>query len=661
MIWKHRRPKPQRSDIGLPDTLVPWLLAVLTLTIMPHLLRLPWWLSGLFILAVVWRWLAAQHGWALPNRWWLLLLTLLSIAALILQFGTLLGRAAGVALLAAMAAMKVLETRNQRDAMVLIHLAYFLLIAHLLYSQSLLSCAFILLSVLGLIAVQLPIQQPQSSLKPQECLRLGGGLMLQALPAMLILFILFPRLPGPLWGLPKDAYSGLTGLSNTMSPGSISELILSGEVAFRVRFEQAIPPSENLYWRGPVLWWYRNRTWSALEEPAAPRLPYTVSGERMDYSIMLEPHGKHWLFALDVPAYAPSQSWITNTFQLKRRKPVNERLQYQMSSYLSYQALGLSKIEKRRFLQLPAQGNLQARALAQDWRTNNPSDRAVVNQALSFFRQQPFYYTLTPPLLGENSIDEFVFSTRRGFCEHYAGSFVFMMRVVGIPARVVLGYQGGERNGDYFIVRQSDAHAWAEVWLQGQGWRRVDPTAAVAPERVERGLYAALDNSANLPLLARGDHSWLRQLALSWDAINNAWNEWVIAYDTERQQQFLSGLGFGPVDWRTMTWVMVVAMTGIALVAAGWYALRRWRAHDPLARIYQRFCDQLARQGLPRQPHEGPLAFAERIAQRWPDAAQQARQIGRLYAALRYGSGIMPNRHNMAQLSRMTRTFKTRV
>jgi hypothetical protein len=233
------------------------------------------------------------------------------------------------------------------------------------------------------------------------------------------------------------------------------------------------------------------------------------------------------------------------------------------------------------------------------------------------------------------------------------------MRSAGVPARVITGYQGGERNelGDYLIVRQSDAHAWAEVWLEGRGWARVDPTAAVAPARVQDGLYAAVADPDQLPFLVRrgGDSEWLRQLALSWDSLNNSWNEWVLAYGPDRQKEFLSGLGFGPVDWGKMTVGMTVLLGGFGLIVAG----LRWRVRavrDPVARAWLRCCARLARRGLARGPHEGPLAFAVRVAASRPELAEPVWEIARLYAALRYGPVAPPA--DLRQLQRLARRFR---
>jgi hypothetical protein len=350
---------------------------------------------------------------------------------------------------------------------------------------------------------------------------------------------------------------------------------------------------------------------------------------------------------------------MTPSFQLLRDQPVNEVYRYEMRSYPTYRTGELTGTERIRGLQLPLRGNPRARELAADWRKRDPRPEALVNAALMLFREQPFYYTLTPPLLGGEIVDDFLFRTRQGFCEHYANAFVFLMRAAGVPARVVTGYQGGEMNalGGYMIVRQSDAHAWAEVWLAGRGWARVDPTGAVAPNRVQEGIYAALPDAGVLPFLARRgrDSEWLRQLALSWDALNNAWNEWVLAYGPDRQKEFLSGLGFGPMDWGRMTVAMMVALSGFGVLYAGW----RWRsrlARDPVARAWQRFCARLARRGLARGATEGPLAFAERVASRRPELAQSVGEIARRYAALRYGP-VAPLAE-VRQLQRLARRFR---
>lgn len=634
-----RRPR-RRQAAALTQYGLPWLVGAVTLSVAPHMLHVPLWLSALFAATAGWRWHIGGANERLPAVWLRVPLTLMVMIALVASFGTLLGRDAGVALLVAMAAMKLLEARSIRDAIVLIFLSYFLLISYLLYEQTVFTAAYLLVCVTLLFAVQTVVQPQHQALRPKAALRIGALLIVQALPFMLLLFVLFPRIPGPLWGLPRDAHSGLTGLSKNMTPGSISNLIQSSEVAFRVRFNGTAPPASQMYWRGPVLSWLNNGTWSGRDEPLSKKLPYEPLAQAYDYTVVLEPHGQHWLFALDVPATIPAAaSGMTRSLQLKRSRPITERLRYRLRSVLQYrQSNELNDQARRRYLQLPPGVNPRARALASDWSRGSPAPEAIVRQALSFFREESFYYTLQPPLLSDNRVDQFLFGSRRGFCEHYSASFVFLMRAAGLPARVVTGYQGGEKNDDYFIVRQSDAHAWSEVWLEDQGWIRVDPTAAVSPARIERGLYAAIDQS-ELPLLARRDNAFVRQIALRWDALNNAWNAWVLGYNTERQRQFLSNLGFGEVSGRKMMLTLVVAFAVLAAIALGWLVLQRARQQRPdrLGRIYARFCNKLERRGLPRLPHEGPLAFTDRIAGERPEFGPLLGRIGNLYATQRYG------------------------
>ena len=664
-FWKRRRsphapPSPKRPEQPLTRTALVWLLAALVLAVVPQATELSVWLTVLFAALVGWRGFILFRDRALPPRWLLLLVALLAGAGVVIDHRTLFGRDAGVALLTAMTACKLLESRALRDGVVLVFLGYLLVMSNLLYSQDIPQVAYLLAAIVVMLTAQVLIHRQHAGLTALAPLRLTGRMVLLAVPVMLILFVLFPRIPGPLWGLPRDAYKGRTGLSEQMAPGTISELSQSGEVAFRVRFADAIPPPNQRYWRGPVLWHFDGRRWTRPEEPPTKTpTPFTPEGAAVDYAVVLEPSNRSWLFALDLPARLPPRARMTPSFQLLRDQPVNEVYRYEMRSYPAYRTGELTGAERSRGLQLPSRGNPRARALVADWRQRDSQPEALVRSALTLFREQPFYYTLTPPLLGGEIVDDFLFRTRQGFCEHYASAFVFLMRVGGVPARVVTGYQGGEMNvmGGYLIVRQSDAHAWAEVWLEGRGWVRVDPTGAVAPNRVQQGLYAALSDSGLLPFLARrgGDSEWLRQLALGWDTLNNSWNEWVLAYGPDRQKEFLSGLGFGPADWGGMTVAMMVALSGFGVLYAGW----RWRsrlARDPVARAWQRFCARLARRGLARGATEGPLDFAGRVAVQRPELAESVREIARLYAALRYGPVAPPER--VRQLRHLTRRFR---
>ncbi|HRD66643.1 MAG TPA: DUF3488 and transglutaminase-like domain-containing protein [Candidatus Competibacter sp.] len=665
MLWSRKaRPKRARTITAPAEPLTSlaliWLLITLALAVAPHASELPIWLSVSFAAVAGWRGYITVWNRPLPSGWFLLALAALAGAGVLIDYRTLFGRDAGVALLTAMTACKLLETRVVRDGVVLVFLGYLLVMSNLLYSQEIPMVAYLFAVVLLMLAAQVIVHRQHAGLRALAPLRLSGKMVLQAIPVMLVLFILFPRIPGPLWGLPKDAYKGRTGLSDEMMPGTVSELSKSDAVAFRVRFVGAIPPPNQLYWRGPVLWHFDGRRWTSGEgAPRARAVSFAQESAAIEYSVILEPSNRIWLFALDLPAILPPRATMTPSFLLLRDQPVNEVYRYEMRSYPKYRTVDPTAAEQIRALRLPARSNPRARALAAELRERNPRPEALVNAVLALFREQPFYYTLNPPLLGGDSVDDFLFRTRQGFCEHYASAFAFLMRAAGVPARVVTGYQGGERNtfGDYLIVRQSDAHAWTEVWLEGRGWMRVDPTGAVAPSRVQEGLYAAVADAQELPFLVRrgGDSAWLRQLAMSWDSLNNSWNEWVLAYGPDRQKEFLSGFGFGPVDWGDMTVALTVTLSGFGLLVAG----LRWRSRlprDPVVRAYLRFCARLARRGLSRGIQEGPLAFIERVAATRPELAVSAREIGQLYATLRYGPIAPPMA--VRRLQRLVRRFR---
>lgn len=661
-MWSKIRRSEPRSE-PLSTVAFQWLIPALLVSFLPHIRHLPWWLTGLFVISAATRWYRGPR-WQIPRWTWLALFTLLAGGGVALQYGTILGRDAGVALLAAMLALKLLESRRIRDGVVLLMLGYFLVLSNLLYTQSMLTILYVLLSVSALILAQMYLPPQHAQLSGRRAMALCGRIVLQSMPLMLVLFILFPRIPGPLWGLPRDAHSGLTGLSDEMTPGDIGELILSQKIAFRVRFNGAVPPPSQLYWRGPVMPRFDGRSWSTFPERRGDRLQYQFEGNRVSYSVILEPHGRRWLYALDLPASIPEDAAITASFQLRRRRSVTEVIRYEMVSYPQYNTGGLSPGMRHLNLRLPQDGNPRARELAAELFADYPDPAERVNAALRMFRDEPFHYTLSPPVLGRDSVDEFLFDTREGFCEHYASSFTFLMRAAQVPARVVTGYQGGEMNelGDYFMVRQSDAHAWSEVWLEGQGWVRVDPTNAVAPERVEQGLFAALDETASLPILARQDSPWLRNLAMRWDLVNNTWNEWILSYGPERQREFLRHLGFQDVSWSKLLLPMVLS---VAMVL-GLYLLmhtvgnqqRMRRMLDPLAQGYQRFCRQLGRWGVTRQAHEGPLHFARRAAEQFPTQAREILEISHLYASLRFGG--QPQEASLQRFQQQVAGFRIR-
>jgi len=430
-----------------------------------------------------------------------------------------------------------------------------------------------------------------------------------------------------------------------MSPGDISRLGLSGATAFRVKFDGQPPENKDLYWRGPILWRTDGRTWTEGGTELVRHLNLAAhAGEPMDYVVTLEPHRRTWLFALDMPVAVPPGNLGTTDFQLRSLSPVRERIQYRVRSYARYRTPDMSREDFQRALELPVGAHPRARELALEWRNAGLRPESVVAAALAYFRNEPFFYTLRPPPLDGDSVDQFLFASRQGFCEHFAASFTVLMRAAGIPARVVTGYQGGERNplGDYLMVRQRDAHAWAEVWISGRGWVRVDPTAAVAPERIERGIEAAIPAAAGTAILGIEPSDAvldvMRTMRNAWDSLNNTWNLWVLGYGPQRQVQLLSRIGLDASDWRKLVLWLGGAVLGL-MVATGLVLMRRPGKRDPALHAYTRFCNRLAGQGMPRRASEGPRDYARRINTRRPDLSSRVDHITELYVDMRYAGG----------------------
>ncbi|MDO8464220.1 MAG: DUF3488 and transglutaminase-like domain-containing protein [Gallionella sp.] len=620
------------------------LLSILMVTA-PHANHLPLWVSALCAALLTWRAYLTYSGNPLPKRWLLLAITFASVGGILIEFHTLFGREVGVTLLALLTALKFMELRSPRDAMVLVYLACFIIITNFFYSQSIPVALYMLATLLVIVTTWVHLHGQNIALGSR--LRIASILLLQAIPLMLMLFILFPRVHGPLWGMPQDAFAS-SGLDDKMAPGSLSRLILSEEVAFRVSYAGQPPRREQMYWRGPVLWHFDGRTWTPGRTIATVAPQFTDTTQPIDYSVTLEPHNMTWLFALDVPERISVPTNLTYDFQVVQKEPVKARLRYEARSHLGYHAnLRENERQIQRALQLPPSLNPRAQQLAAEWhaqavvKTGDANDAAVVRAALAYFNQQNFQYTLEPPLLGLHNVDEFLFETRQGFCEHYASAFVFLMRAAHIPARVVTGYQGGEFNalGNYYIVRQSDAHAWAEVWLSGQGWVRVDPTAAIAPARVERGLSAAVTNNAALPFMARNPPQWLLELRLNWDALANQWNQWVLGYNAERQFAFLTRLGMESVTWQKLA-LNMMAGVGFIIGLFALFMLRHLikRQPDKVQAAWLKLCRRLAKTGLPRAAHEGAQDYAARVAAARPELADAIRDLAARYSALRYGA-----------------------
>jgi protein-glutamine gamma-glutamyltransferase len=637
-----RTAAPRIDTVPLRDTGIHSLLGVLTAVLAPHVERIPIWVSIAVAAVLAWRAWIAWIDRALPRKWVLIALTIIGTAGIVADYGPRMGRDASVALLAVMLALKVLELKTLRDATVVICLGFFLIITSFLYSQTILTALYMLAVMIWLTATLIAFQDRCGTLSPARALRTASILTAQAAPLMLALFVLFPRVNGPLFGFPQATATGVSGLSDSMSPGSLSNLGLSDDVAFRVQFESAPPKPHSLYWRGPVLWEFDGRTWTmgSAGTTATGGVRHQSDGAAIHYTVTLEPHYMRWVFAIDLPTAAPPDAALTNDYQLLSLRPIRNRLRYEVSSHLGYR-YGVAEQPDllKRALRLPRGYNPKARELADRIRAESATDRDAVSNVLNRFRNELFFYTLVPPELGRDSVDEFLFVTRRGFCEHYASAFVFLMRAAGVPARVVTGYQGGEMNplGNYLIVRQSEAHAWAEVWLKDQGWVRVDPTAAVSPARIQAGIGAALPAGDPLPISVRGNFALLNRLRFTWDAMANSWNQWVLGYTPDRQLKLLQDVGFDAATWQTLT-ALLMSVAGVLVGALALLVLRQMRLlpADPVVRAWRAFCRKLARRGTLKQPGEGPRDFARRAAAEHPSLEPEIAAIAELYLSLQY-------------------------
>jgi transglutaminase-like putative cysteine protease len=645
------------AEAGKHEALAPLPLATLVLAsalaVASHAQWLPLWVSVAATMFLVWRGFIALRGTSLPPRWQLIALTAGTAVGVFLSYRTILGRDPGVTLLVMLLFLKLLETRAMRDVFVVAFLVYFVALANFFYSQSIPIAGLMLVTVIVATTALVAFNAPRRPIV--DDLKTAGLMLAQAGPVMLLLFFLFPRVQGPLWGVPQDAYTGVTGLSDTMSPGAISSLSLSDAIAFRTKFEGDTPRRNQLYWRGPVMTDFDGTTWRVGLPQLRRDMRIDAFGAPIDYEVTLEPHNRNWMFALEMPTRLPQNARLTSEYLPISLTPIRSRIRYEMRSSPQFQARsGAEPRDLAAALRLPAAVDPRARALAGEWRESLPDNPAIVRRAVEFFRGSRFEYTLQPPLLGRNSVDEFLFDTKQGFCEHFASSFVFLMRAAGVPARVVTGYQGGDTNpvDGYMVVRQADAHAWAEVWLDDGGWTRVDPTAAAIPVRVELGITAAAP--AGAPLLMRSGLNWLRGLRNEWDALTNKWNQWVLGYNPDRQLELLSRLGMKQPSWETMTLTLFWSVGGVLLLVALW-VLRGMRREDAVQRAWLRFCDKLARAGLARARTEGPLDYAGRVSRRLPKNESAVRAITALYVEQRYGHAA--DAESLVRLKRLVREF----
>lgn len=638
-----------------------WVVCSLLLVVAPHLGRFPAWSIAFILFLFLWRLICIQHPNFRIPKWLLAVITISSSIGIFMSFGTLLGKTAGSVLLSLLLAIKLHESYSRRDYMMLISLSFFIIVTNFLFSQSIPTVLYMLAIIIVLVMSMISINQGNAPIDTRLKFKLATKMIMHAIPLMLISFVLFPRISGPLWSLPDDQISATTGLSDTMSPGNISSLIKSNAPAFRVTFDDRIPNQKQLYWRALVLWYFDGQTWEKGKDNLTPSPKLETSPPVVSYTITMEPHQKDWLFALDMPAVIPDSTLYTNDFVLRSKEKITSLYQYKLKSSLNYIIQSdISFWEISAGLKIPPNSNTKTVALGKRLAKQYTEPADVVNHMLHFFNQQNFHYTLKPPATpGFDPVDQFIFATQRGFCEHYASSFTLIMRAAGIPARVVLGYQGGTTNplNNVLTIRQSDAHAWSEVWFKNRGWVRIDPTAAIAPQRIEHNLDAALDPDESRPFHMHINGTILKNIMFYWDALDNQWNQWIVGYDAELQKQLLESVLNQRIALADLVLLMVSSFF-IVLSIIILFILKPWRKQtvDPVVKIYNQFCKKLSIQGVKRETYEGPLDFAERAIKQLPEQKNTIQLITRLYIRLRYEA--LHSVRQFDQFRQLTRKFK---
>lgn len=623
-----------------------WLLTAQFVLVAAHLEHLPLWVMGIWLFAAGWRVLVFLGRASFPPRWVKVILILVAVAGIWRSYGDWRGLEPMAALLIAGFCFKLMEASTRRDAHILLVLGYFVALTAFLFGQGVIATLHVLLACALLLTAQVALHQRLSATFELRAPRLALLLLLQALPLMLLLFLVVPRL-GPLWQVPMAQDTARTGMSDSMAPGDIAQLARSDELAFRVRFAGALLRPTDLYWRGLVFDQFDGRTWRGgaiaewpLEQSGEAQLR---SGPSLAYDVFLEPTGERWLYSLMLSVSDDPGIIETADYRLLSLRPVVDKLRYRAQAWPRAPLDPvLSGWVRERLLRLPAGSNPRTQRFAEQLRERYADDGALIDAVLTHFRTEPFAYTLRPPPLGRHTVDDFLFGTRRGFCEHYAGSFVFLLRAAGIPARVVVGYQGGEVNPltNTVVVRQYDAHAWAEAWLPERGWVRYDPTAAVAPERVEAGLEQAVGGEeflADAPLSPnRYRHiAWLNRARHQVDAFNYRWTRFVVNFQADTQSRVLERILGEVTAPRLLLFMLVVGGGTLALVALWLLRGQRRPPLPPQQRLWLRFTRAMAKRGYPCPEGMAPGSYAQWLQAQRP-SAQFVSDAARCFEALHY-------------------------
>ena len=632
-MWEHG------TVSQIPRNSLIMIMAAFAIVVLPHFYNISVWIIAAGVACVIWRWLIFIGKTDFPSFWMKVALVSVSAGAVVISEGITKNLETWAALLVMAFALKLLEMKTQRDAYVVVFLAYFTISVEFIFNNSMGIVAYELLAITLVTAAMVGMNQFHTRVKPVESIKIASRILAQAIPLMLVIFIIFPRI-GPIWAIATPNQKARTGLSSEMTPGDIASLARSDEIVFRAIFEDEPPASNEMYWRGRVYTNFENGTWSEAKIPkkhnTIPRvyfigqnkryawfIPDLSNLEKHSYTVLQEPSYDNWLFGLDM-AYAQTTSvGMMWDYRLISRVPVQTIFQYKIDTYPdAILNTWLPEFLRLQTTYIDTEDNPRSVTFAKEIYAKSNSTEEFVNNILDHIRNQPYHYTLEPPTLTRNnSIDQFWFDTRQGFCTHYAGAFVYLMRAAGIPARMVGGYQGGEVNPltGHTVIRQYMAHAWVEIWLPNKGWTRVDPTAAVAPSRIENGLSAALpeDDLSSLSAFTNARINGVLgvgKIMYLMESLEHRWNLFVIGYNSNMQSDFLERV-LGKI---TILKISLVLFCG-ALLSAAFVALtlllqRGKKSSHPVIKVFQTFTSRAQRHGYRRNPQETPAQFIEKLS-----------------------------------------------
>jgi protein-glutamine gamma-glutamyltransferase len=637
------------------------LLGTLGLATLPHFYNLPISVFSFFFALLTWRVVAVFRPYILPGKVLLFLLSLLGVIILYVEQRSIMGRDAGTSLFIIATSLKLLEIRKERELYLLTYLCFIVAGLIFLFEQSILTGLHIILVCLCLLATLVTLNSDNFRITP--AFKKAGIIILQSIPLSIVIFLCFPRIESPRWMILNQKGQAKSGLADTMEPGSISDLALSDELAFRVKFEGKPPPIELRYWRGPVLSFTDGVRWT----PGGGQSMQTFTwpkflGRPYNYKVLMEAQEKNWVFPLDLPSRIPNDLFMNDRFQVFSRNYSVRRAEYDMTSYLRHTSGQISKFEFRRNTQLPGDISPQIIELSEKFKNKSNNAAQYAEQILNFFREEEFSYTLTPPLMENRPIDTFLFEARTGFCSHYAAAFVYLMRVAKIPARVVTGYQGGEFNklGGFFEIRQANAHAWAEIWIKDRGWTRYDPTAAIAPERISQNINISQQiSSGNLSFIEVDEElatsfEWLKNLPDLWSSLDYQWQSWVLNYSPNKQYGFLKRLGISNMQ---QSMYAILALSGLFTLILFYQTVRPRKSKLSKAiKAYNSFCQILHSHRVTRASGETPECFSRRASAKFPNAADSIQRITALFEKLNYYP--QPKDSDLAELIHEIKNFK---